>query len=129
MRATIAGEAVEIRGLGGAAFEQALESFRAGEPVLYRGMELVMRRALFECRVVEPLPLETITDSRALEALTRARFRLGALLASAPPLESIVGNREPRLVLVGGGPDEELYDLRGDRLRRLGGGTPPGYIP
>jgi hypothetical protein len=124
---------VELRGLGGAAFEQALDSFRAGEPVLYRGMQLVMRRAAFECRVEAPQPVEGLTDGRALEALTRARFRLGALLASAPPLEAIVGNREPRLVLVGpmpsSGPAEELYDLRGDRLRRLRGGGAPGHGP
>ena len=124
---------MELRGLGGAAFERALDSFRAGEPVLYRGMELVMRRAAFECRVEVPGPVDGLTDGRALEALTRARFRLGALLASAPPLEAIVGNREPRLVLVGpapaAGPAEELYDLRGDRLRRLRSGGAPGHGP
>ena len=124
---------MELRGLGGAAFERALDSFRAGEPVLYRGMELVMRRAAFECRVEVPGPVDALTDGRALEALTRARFRLGALLASAPPLEAIVGNREPRLVLVGpapsSGPAEELYDLRGDRLRRLRSGGAPGHGP
>ena len=124
---------MELRGLGGAAFERALDSFRAGEPVLYRGMELVMRRAAFECRVEAPGPVDGLTDGRALEALTRARFRLGALLASAPPLEAIVGNREPRLVLVGPAPAsgeaEELYDLRGDRLRRLRGGGAPGHGP
>ena len=119
---------MEIRGLGGAGFDRALERFRGGEPVTYREMELALRPAAFECRVPWPEPPETLTDRRALEALTRARFRLGALLASAPPLQAIVGNREPRLVLVDAGePGTELFDLRGDRLRRLGGGpTRPG---
>jgi hypothetical protein len=123
---------VEIQGLGGASFERAVERFRAGEPVQYRGMDLVLRQTAFECRVPWEDPPEAVTDRRALEALTRARFRLGALLASAPPLDAVIGNRERRLVLVhgaaapgtpaGGTP---LYDLRGDRLRRLGGGAPP----
>ena len=119
---------MEIRGLGGASFERALERFRAGEPVTYRNLEIVLRRAGVECRLRAPEPAEALTDRRALEALTQARFRLGALLASAAPLEAIVGNREPRFVLVrGSAPAEELYELRGDRLRRLGGGasSPP----
>ena len=124
---------MEIRGLGGAGFDRALEHFRGGGPVTYRGMQLALRPAEFECRVPWPEAPEALTDRRALDALTRARFRLGALLASAPPLQAIVGNREPRLVLVGGGepgadpggtPGTELFDLRGDRLRRLGGGPP-----
>jgi len=120
---------VEIRGLGGAAFERALEHFRGGGAVTYRGMELVLRAAAFECRVPWPDAPEALTERRALDALTRARFRLGALLASAPPLAAVVGNREPRLVLVGGGgpvapPAAELFELRGDRLRRLPGGPP-----
>jgi hypothetical protein len=114
---------VEIRGLGGAGFDRALEHFRGGEPVTYRGMQLALRPAEFECRVPWPEAPEALTDRRALDALTRARFRLGALLASAPPLQAIVGNREPRIVLVGGEPSAgtgtELFDLRGDRLRRL----------
>src|SRR4051812_35931655 len=92
----------EILGLGGASFEDALRRFREGETVDYRGMHLVMRRAQFECRVPAERVAdgEAITDARALDALTRARFRLGSLLASAPPLEAVVGNREPRLVLI-----------------------------
>jgi hypothetical protein len=114
----------EIVGLGGASFEDALQRFRAGEAVDYRGMHLVLRRAEFECRVpAEGLAEgEAITDKRALDALTKARFRLGSLLASAPPLEAIVGNREPRLILVrerAGGATEDLFELRGDRLRRM----------
>ncbi len=122
---------MEIEGLGGASFERAVERFRAGEPVQYRGMDLVLRQTAFECRVPWEDPPESVTDRRALEALTRARFRLGALLASAPPLDAVIGNRERRLVLVQGGgagpePGTALYDLRGDRLRRLaGGGSPP----
>ena len=118
---------MEIRGLGGADFVRALERFRAGEPVTYRGMDLLLRRAELECRVPAPAPAEALTPTRALEALTRARFRLGALLASAPPLEAIVGNRPQRLVLVQGGEPGgvELYELRGDRLRRLGDRPPP----
>lgn len=108
----------EINGLGGVAFERALERFRAGEPVTYRGMELTLDRASLVCRVGWSEPVESLTARRALELLAGARFRLGALLASATPLEAIVGNREPRLVLVSG-PGEELYELRRDRLRRL----------
>jgi hypothetical protein len=118
---------MEIRALGGAGVERALECFRAGEPVTYRELEIVLRRAEGECRVRPAEPAEPITGRKALEALTRARFSLGALLASAAPLDAIVGNREPRFVLVRGGarPEEleELYELRGDRLRRLG--APP----
>jgi hypothetical protein len=111
---------VEIRALGGAAFARALEHFRSGGHVTYRGMELLLRPAEFVCRIPWPDPPEALTDRRALEALTRARFRVGALLASAPPLAAVVGNREPRLVLVGGAEQAtELFDLRGDRLRRL----------
>jgi hypothetical protein len=123
---------VEIQGLGGASFERAVERFRAGEPVRYRGMDLVLRQTAFECRVPWNDPPEAVTDRRALEALTRARFRLGALLASAPPLDAVIGNRERRLVLVHGGGAEPgtlgtpLYDLRGDRLRRLAGGGGAG---
>ena len=108
----------EISGLGGADFERALEQFRAGTPVTYRGMELTLGRASLVCRVGWAESVESLTDRRALESLARARFRLGALLASAAPLEAIVGNREPRLVLVSV-PGEELYELRRDRLRRL----------
>jgi hypothetical protein len=116
---------VEIRGLGGAAFEDALAHLRRGGLVTYRGMELALGAAHFECRVPWPEAPDALTDRRALEALTRARFRLGALLASAPPLAAIVGNREPRLVLVGGAaPAAELFELRGDRLRRLPGRPP-----
>jgi hypothetical protein len=116
---------VEIRGLGGADFERALDHIRAGRPVTYRDLELVLRGAVLDCRVRADDAPEALTSRRALEALTRARFRLGALLASAAPLDAIVGNREPRFVLVRAGspPDSpaELYELRGDRLRRLGG--------
>lgn len=119
---------MEITGLGGAGFELVLQSFRAGEPVTYRGMQLVLKRTAFECRVPVQEPAATVSSARALDALTRARFRLGALLTSAPPLEAIVGNREPRLVLVHasqeGAQEQELYELRGDRLRRLSGGEP-----
>jgi hypothetical protein len=116
---------MEIRGLGGDAFARALDALRAGEPVIYRGMALVLRGAGFEVRV--PAPAAPLTAARALDLLTRARFRLGALLASAPPLEAAIGNRVPRLVLVAGPvPDadrpSELYELRGDRLRSLGDG-------
>ena len=118
---------MEIRGLGGAAFELALERFRAGEPVLYRGVELVLHRAELECRVPAAEGAPPLTPARALEALTRARFRIGALLASARPLEASVGNRPHRLVLVrrDGRRGVELYELRGDRLRRMGG--PPQH--
>lgn len=120
---------IEIRGLGGAAFEEALARFRAGEPVSYRGMELLLRGVDFECRVPAAEPsvddatganASAVTDRRALDLLTKARFKLGALLASAPPLEAIVGNREPHLLLVTPGtPPIPLFELRGDRLRRL----------
>ncbi len=117
---------MEIRGLGGDAFARAVERFQGGEPVTYRGMTLVLRgRAEFDVRVPVPAPVEPLAPKRALDLLTRARYRLGALLASAPPLEAVIGNRAPRLVLVAtrspaDAPDaEELYELRGDRLRRL----------
>ena len=118
---------MEIQGLGGADFERAVDRFRSGGAVTYRGMAIRLVRAELECRVPWPEPTAALTDRRALDALLRARFRLGALLASAPPLEAVVGNRRPRLVLVDVLPDEsaaaptELYELRGDRLRRLGG--------
>jgi hypothetical protein len=114
---------IEIEGLGGASFARALEHFRAGNPVMYRGMELQILRSGFECRVSVAEEKQPLTDSRALDMLTSARFRLGALLTSAPPLEAIVGNREPRLVLLReltDGNRAELYELRGDRMRRLG---------
>ena len=114
---------MEILGLGGAAFDDAMERFRAGEPVLYRGIRLLLRRAELECRVSAPAGGEALTPARALEALTRARFRIGALLASAPPLAASVGNRPHRFVLVREGAtaadEAELFELRGDRLRRL----------
>lgn len=114
---------MEIRELGGASFERALEHFRRGEVVSYRGMDLVLRRAEFDCRIAAPDPSAEVTPRRALDLLTRARFRLGALLASAPPLADIVGNREPRYLLVAPAvppaPPRELYEMRGDRLRRL----------
>lgn len=109
---------IEILGLGGAVFEEALAHFRSGRPVAYRGMELLLHGADFECRIPAGEPAGAVTDRRALDILTGARYRLGALLASAPPLEAIVGNREPHLLLVGGGAD--LFELRGDRLRRIG---------
>ena len=98
---------LEIRGLGGAAFELALEHFRAGEPVLYRGVELVLHRAEFECRVPAAEGSPAPTPARALEAS--------------------VGNRPHRLVLVrrDGRRKIELYELRGDRLRRMTGNPPP----
>ena len=116
---------MEIRALGGDAFARAVECFRAGEPVTYRGMTLVLRRAGLDVRVPTPAAPEPITPRRALDLLTRARFRLGALLASAPPLEAAVGNRLPRLILVDATAvnGAELYELRGDRLRSLG--APP----
>lgn len=116
---------MEIRGLGGREFERAAELFRAGEPVTYRGMTLLLRRAELECRV--PTNERGVLEpGRALSALAEARFRLGALLASAHPLEAAVGNRASRLVLVRGDAltGEELFELRGDHLRRLG--APPG---
>lgn len=120
----------EIRGLGGAGFERALESLRSGESVMYRGIELVLHRAELECRVPAPAATEPLTPARALEALTRARYRLGALLASARPLEATVGNRPTRLVLVRSGAGAtELFELRGDRLRRLDAGPPTHPSP
>jgi hypothetical protein len=118
---------VEIHGLGGADFERAVDRFRSGGAVLYRGMALRLVRAELECRVPWSEPAAALTDRRALDALLRARFRLGALLASAPPLEAVVGNRKPRLILVDDRAGEdapaavpaELYELRGDRLRRI----------
>ena len=118
---------VELRGLGGAAFDAALVCLRAGQPVHYRGKDLVLHATELECRV----PSEggsSPSDGGALSALTEARFRLGALLASAAPLDAIVGNRPHRLVLVrqaaAGGAELELFELRGDRLRRLGDAAP-----
>ena len=113
---------VEIRGFGGDAFTRALDALRAGDPVTYRGMTLLLRRADFDVRV--PAPATSLTPPRALDLLTRARYRLGVLLASAPPLEAAVGNRVPRLVLVAGPAADaaELYELRGDHLRSLGDG-------
>ena len=114
---------MEIHGLGGADFERALDRFRSGDAVTYRGMALRVRPAELECRVPWSEPAAALTDRRALDALIRARFRLGALLASAPPLEAVVGNRRPRLVLVDDTADlgaaAELYEMRGDRLRRI----------
>lgn len=121
---------MEIHGLGGREFERALAHFREGGAVTYRGMTLVLRPAEFACRVPWTDLTEAPSPRRALAQLTRARFQLGALLASAPPLAAAVGNREPRLVLVeGGAGDEEgdarsergaeLFELRGSRLRRL----------
>ena len=111
---------MEIRALGGVAFAQAVEHFHRGGTVSYRGMELMLRRAEFVCSIPFTEPPATLTDRRALEALTRARFRVGALLASAPALAAAVGNREPRLVIVADGGDAaELFELRGDRMRRL----------
>jgi hypothetical protein len=115
----------EIHGLGGDAFARAVERFQAGEPVTYRGMTLVLHGAGFDVRVPVPVPVEPMAPTRALDLLTRARYRLGALLASAPPLEAVIGNRAPRLVLVAtrtpadAAGAAELYELRGDRLRRL----------
>jgi hypothetical protein len=83
----------------------------------------------FDCLVpLQDVPGDespVVSPERALGALAGARFRLGALLASAQPLAAAVGNRAPRLVLVRGerepGRYAELYELRGDRLRRLPG--------
>ena len=110
---------LEFQGPGGDAFDRALDALQAGEPVTYRGMTLVLRGAGFDVRV--PAPAAVPSAARALDLLTRARYRLGALLASAPPLEAAVGNRTPRLVLVAGEAADaaELYELRGDRLRSL----------
>jgi hypothetical protein len=111
---------MEITGLGGADFERAVAAFAAGEPVTYRGVELVLRRAEVECRVPTTDP-GRIASARALELLTGARFRIGALLASAPPLEAVIGNRPHRYLLMRGeGADaRKLFQLRGDRLRRV----------
>lgn len=117
-------DAEELRALGGADLERALERLRTGAVVTYRGMTLVLRQTEFECRVPAPDAAERITDHRALDLLTRARYRLGAMLVGAPPIAALAGNREPRFVLVSDAADAdlvELYELRGDRLRRLGG--------
>ena len=118
---------MEIAGIGGSGFAHALAAFSAGAPVTYRGMTLALHRAELEVRVPVPtaVPAEPITARRALDHLTRARYRLGALLASAPTLDAAVGNRLSRLVLV----DEThagaaLFELRGDRLRQLAAGSP-----
>lgn len=110
---------LEFQGPGGDAFDRALDALQAGEPVTYRGMTLVLRGAGFDVRV--PAPSAVPSATRALDLLTRARYRLGALIASAPPLEAAVGNRTPRLVLVADDATDaaELYELRGDRLRSL----------
>ena len=109
---------VEILGLGGSDFERALAHLRDGGAVTYRGMTLVLRPAEFACTIPWTDASEAPSARRALAILIQARFRLGALLASAPPLASVVGNREPRLVLADA-PGAELFELRGDRLRRL----------
>lgn len=73
----------------------------------------------------EPASAEPLTARRALDHLTRARYRLGALLASAPPLDAAVGNRRSRLVLVDDAhAGAALYELRGDRLRQLAADAP-----
>lgn len=115
----------EIVGLGGRELERALVHLRGGGAVTYRGMTLVLRPAEFACTVPWTDASEAPSPRRALALLTRARFQLGALLASAPPLAAMVGNREPRLVLVDQARDgaaqgerAELFELRGDRLRR-----------
>lgn len=118
---------MELRGLGGAAFDAVLARLRAGEAVQYRGMNLVLRATELECRVTSD-DGGIASEGGALSALTGARFRLGALLASAAPLDAIVGNRPQRLVLVSRATadraEEELFELRGDRLRRLGHASP-----
>jgi hypothetical protein len=118
---------MELRGLGGAGFDAALGRLRAGEAVRYRGMDLVLHATELECRVPADAS-DPSSTGRALSALIGARFRLGALLASAAPLDALVGNRPHRLVLVrsieGEGESEELFELRGDRLRRLGADAP-----
>ena len=138
---------MEIAGIGGGGFAHALAAFCAGMPVTYRGMTLALRRAELEVRVPVAGPggtptadvddadavvaasarpaAEPLTARRALDQLTRARYRLGALLACAPPLDAAVGNRRSRLLLV----DEAhagaaLYELRGDRLRQLTADAP-----
>ena len=117
---------MEIVGLGGSAFERALAHFQGGGAVTYRGMTLVLRPAEFACTIPWTDAGEAPSARRALALLLRARFQLGALLASAPPLAAAVGNREPRLVLVDDVEADrprdgraELFELRGDRLRRL----------
>lgn len=113
---------MEIQGLGGDAFQRAVHEFGEGVPVAYRGMTLRLRPAELEVRVPAPAAAAgPLTTARALDLLTRARYRLGALLASAPPLEASVGNRVPRLVLVQDVDTDTppLYELRGDHLRRL----------
>ena len=108
--------AVEIGALGGASFERALAHFAGGGDVTYRDLELSLHAAAFTCRVRWTDATQPPTDRRALEALIRARYRLGALLAAA------VGNREPRFVLVDTSERAaELFELRGDRLRRVPG--------
>lgn len=106
-------------------FARALAAFAAGVPVTYRGMTLALHRAELEVRVPAPAAAAPMTARRALDHLTRARYRLGALLACAPPLDAAVGNRRSRLVLV----DEAdagaaLFELNGDRLRQLVVGPP-----
>jgi hypothetical protein len=125
--ASTRGRVVEIQGLGGDAFQRAVHEFGEGTPVSYRGMTLRLRPAELEVRVPAPAAAAgPLTTSRALDLLTRARYRLGALLASAPPLEASVGNRVPRLVLVRDLDTEAppLYELRGDHLRRLAAEPP-----
>ena len=145
---------MEIAGIGGSAFAHALAAFCAGTPVTYRGMTLALHRAELEVRVPvaaggagasdaaardiaasdaaapdagapEPPTAEPLTARRALDLLTRARYRLGALLASAPPLDAAVGNRRSRLVLVDDAhAGAALYELRGDHLRQLAADAP-----
>jgi hypothetical protein len=129
------GGGVEIAGIGGSGFAHALAAFCAGTPVTYRDMTLALHRAELEVRVPVPpgaepgapdRPAEPLTARRALDLLTRARYRLGALLASAPPLDAAVGNRQSRLVLVDDAhAGAALYELQGDRLRQLATGAPP----
>ncbi len=125
---------MEIAGIGGSGFAHALAAFCAGTPVTYRGMTLALHRAELEVRVPVPAPepdaagppaAEPVTARRALDYLTRARYRLGALLASAPPLDAAVGNRRSRLVLVDDAhAGAALYELSGDRLRQLAADAP-----
>ena len=130
---------MEIAGIGGSAFAHALAAFCAGTPVTYRGMTLALHRAELEVRVPVPAaepdaaepgapdPRATgpVTARRALDYLTRARYRLGALLASAPPLDAAVGNRRSRLVLVDDAhAGAALFELSGDRLRQLAADAP-----
>ena len=124
---------MEIAGIGGSAFAHALAAFCAGTPVTYRGMTLALHRAELEVRVPVPAEpeaaerpaAEPVTARRALDYLTRARYRLGALLASAPPLDAAVGNRRSRLVLVDDAhAGAALYELSGDRLRQLAADAP-----